>query len=316
VKRRKFTRIIAVNPKLPGYYPLTLLKAIRDQRVYDLTSLWRFAQEEGRVFSDEFIHYKGSDGHSSRWSKYPTQSAVDSLRALQEAQLITTEGLDSALDSLRARFKTQLDPTEDEDEDSSLQDQDIWSDPASVPRVTIRISPQWQRIQQTLNISLTVLAELQRPRAMVVCPQDIPQTDEGEDDNNYDVFVLMPFMSKMKPVYEDHIRKVCEKLSFSVGRADDIFTVNSVMADVWTAIKGAKAIVADCTSRNPNVFYEIGLAHVLNKKVILLTQRTEDIPFDIRHLRHIKYEFTPRGMTDLENALETTLSAILLDRRT
>jgi hypothetical protein len=56
--------------------------------------------------------------------------------------------------------------------------------------------------------------------------------------------------------------------SLSVGRADDIFTVNSVLADVWTAIKGAKAIVADCTSRNPNVFYEIGLAHVLDKKVV------------------------------------------------
>jgi hypothetical protein len=40
------------------------------------------------------------------------------------------------------------------------------------------------------------------------------------------------------------------------------------MADVWTAIKGAKAIVADCTGRHPNVFYEIGSAHVLDKKVV------------------------------------------------
>jgi hypothetical protein len=43
------------------------------------------------------------------------------------------------------------------------------------------------------------------------------------------------------------------------------------------------------TDQNPNVFYEVGYAHAKNKICILLTQRTEDIPFDLKHHRHIVY---------------------------
>ena len=57
------------------------------------------------------------------------------------------------------------------------------------------------------------------------------------------------------------------------------------MADVWGAIKGAKVIVADCTDRDPNVFYEIGIAHVIGKPVILLSQTPEDVPFDVSQTR-------------------------------
>ena len=51
----------------------------------------------------------------------------------------------------------------------------------------------------------------------------------------------------------------------------------------------ADLIVADLTGRNPNVFYETGYAHALNKRVILLTQRAEDIPFDLKDYPHVVY---------------------------
>ena len=44
------------------------------------------------------------------------------------------------------------------------------------------------------------------------------------------------------------------------------------------------------TGRNPNVFYEVGYAHALQKEVILLTQDADDIPFDLRVHNHIVYE--------------------------
>lgn len=44
------------------------------------------------------------------------------------------------------------------------------------------------------------------------------------------------------------------------------------------------------TDRNPNVFYEVGYAHALGKIVLLLTQKTDDIPFDLKHRQHIVYE--------------------------
>jgi hypothetical protein len=43
------------------------------------------------------------------------------------------------------------------------------------------------------------------------------------------------------------------------------------------------------TGRNPKVFYETGYAHALNKKVILLTQNADEIPFDLKHYPHIVY---------------------------
>jgi len=59
--------------------------------------------------------------------------------------------------------------------------------------------------------------------------------------------------------------------------------------------------------KNPNVFYEIGIAHTLGKQTVLITQRLADIPFDLRHLRVIPYEYTPKGMQKFETSLTETL---------
>ena len=76
-------------------------------------------------------------------------------------------------------------------------------------------------------------------------------------------------------------------------------------------INEAKVIVADLTERNPNVFYEVGLAHAIGKEVILLAQSVEDIPFDLRHLRTIIYKNDYRGQTELHETLKKTITAIV-----
>jgi hypothetical protein len=53
------------------------------------------------------------------------------------------------------------------------------------------------------------------------------------------------------------------------------------------------------------------MAHAIGKDVIILTQRGEDVPFDVTHLRYIKYEYTPRGVLKLRDALAATMQAIL-----
>ena len=94
-------------------------------------------------------------------------------------------------------------------------------------------------------------------------------------------------------------------------RGDDFFTVNSVMQDVWSAICAARIVIAECTGRNPNVFYEIGMAHTIGKPIIFVTQNSEDVPFDIRHIRYIKYDYNPRGMKRFEATLKKTLDETL-----
>ena len=83
------------------------------------------------------------------------------------------------------------------------------------------------------------------------------------------------------------------------------------MADVWTAVYRCRAVIADCTTRDPNVFYEIGMAHKVGKPVILITQDESDVPFDLRHLRYIKYAYTPPGMDAFEANLRLTLQDVL-----
>jgi guanylate kinase len=122
-------------------------------------------------------------------------------------------------------------------------------------------------------------------------------------------FVLMPFKQELRPIYEDHLVKVCKALSISVTRADQIFATGPVMDQVREQVSSARYVIADLTDNNPNVFYELGICHAIGKQVVLMTQNTE-VPFDVRHLRHIRYQYTPRGMLDFEDALMSTLQAL------
>ena len=135
----------------------------------------------------------------------------------------------------------------------------------------------------------------------------------GKPDQKYtyDVFVLMPFAEELKPVYDDHIREAIKKFNLSIARADDFFSHNTIMNEIWSAISYSKIIIADCTGKNPNVFYEIGLAHAIGRPVILITQNPDDVPFDLRHIRYIHYNNTPRGMKKFEETLSLTVSGIL-----
>jgi hypothetical protein len=168
----------------------------------------------------------------------------------------------------------------------------------------IRVTELVPKIQAALDLSIAFLASFDRNACMVVEPLfGLP----GKLANGLDVFVLMPFNVDMLPVYEDHIEPTCTSMGLTVRRGDDCFTAHSVVQDVWKAIVGARLIVADCTDRNPNVFYEIGLAHTIGKPTILLTQRAEDIPFDLRHLRYIEYQLSPRGMKEFETKFKERL---------
>ncbi|HML22577.1 MAG TPA: hypothetical protein PKD09_13065 [Aggregatilinea sp.] len=126
-----------------------------------------------------------------------------------------------------------------------------------------------------------------------------------------DIFVIMPFDQSFTPIYENHLKSIADRLGYSIKRGDDFFSRHAIMADVWSAITNTKLIIADCTNRNPNVFYELGIAHTLDKPVIMITQNREDIPFDVGHLRIILYKFTLNGMAELERLLEDALEKVL-----
>jgi len=123
-------------------------------------------------------------------------------------------------------------------------------------------------------------------------------------------FVIMPFEEGMDRIYEEVIFKTLVEYGLTPVRADKIFDTKPIMISIMEKINDAELIIADVTGRNPNVFYELGMTHVLKDKVILITQTAEDVPFDLRHLRFILYEQGPEGEQTLRNRLTETLMAI------
>ncbi len=137
----------------------------------------------------------------------------------------------------------------------------------------------------------------------------------SERTDRHFCFVLMPFSKKFCELFEDSIKKIAKKNRLECKKADDIYSVNPIMQDIWESINKSEIIIADLTTRNPNVFYETGIAHTLGKKVILLTQKINDVPFDLKPLRIIPYEFTPRGVRKLERDLDKSIKSILTKKQ-
>jgi hypothetical protein len=93
-------------------------------------------------------------------------------------------------------------------------------------------------------------------------------------------------------------------------RGDDFFGAQVVMSDIWRGILNADVVIADLTTRNPNVFYEVGLSHVIGKQMILLAQKDTDIPFDVAAWRHIRYTVDKGGLDLLEKKLTKALEQL------
>jgi hypothetical protein len=95
-------------------------------------------------------------------------------------------------------------------------------------------------------------------------------------------FVLMPFESEFDNIYKDLIKTSLEDAGYEVARADSFINQQNILRDIIRGIATAYLIVADLTTLNPNVLYELGLCHGLRIPTILLTQSMNEIPFDLR----------------------------------
>ena len=103
-------------------------------------------------------------------------------------------------------------------------------------------------------------------------------------------FVLMPFDKRFDDIYQYGIKQLCSELSIVAERVDEQFYSETMLERIYRQIENADFIIADMTGKNPNVFYEVGYAHAKGKICALITQKSEDIPFDLQHHFHIIYD--------------------------
>jgi len=146
------------------------------------------------------------------------------------------------------------------------------------------------------------------PERIVTFAPDVFQIPDKAVETNV-LSVMMPFESRFNGTYTA-IRNVCNRLGIDCRRADDIWDNSILIQDVFDLIFTARAVLTDFTDRNPNVFYETGVAHTLGKLVIPITQSVTDIPFDLRHHRALTYLPNSEGLLKLEADLEKKLARV------
>lgn len=136
----------------------------------------------------------------------------------------------------------------------------------------------------------------------------ISESKDFEIDNNQ-VFVLSPF----NDIYRDTfytIRGVCEKLNLKCYRGDEQYVPNEIFPTILKQIIKSRFLIANITGRNPNVMYELGVAHALGKPTIIIAQNFADVPFDLNNKRIIIYD----NNGDLKDKLELSITDMLVSK--
>ncbi len=146
------------------------------------------------------------------------------------------------------------------------------------------------------------------PKFMTVSP--IFRARDMKPEQNL-CFVLMPFKAPFDRLYREKIKPTVEACRFKCLKADDLFSPTSIPEDIWIHICKCKVLIADVTGRNPNVFYEIGIAHTVGKPVIIITQDKADIPFDIAQFRYVLYSDDSKGWGILCSNITSALRTIV-----
>lgn len=129
------------------------------------------------------------------------------------------------------------------------------------------------------------------------------------------IFVLMPFAEDFDDVYHiikdatESVRKASNAV-IECYRADEIEEPGKISVQVLDAIRTADLVVAELTGSNPNVMYELGYAHALNKPAIILNQAVHNSPFDVKDFRQITYDRT-RLLKDCRPSLIASITAVV-----
>jgi hypothetical protein len=105
-------------------------------------------------------------------------------------------------------------------------------------------------------------------------------------------FVIMPFSEKNDEIYEI-IKNAGNMAGFQTQRADEKYEPGKIPDRIQYLLNSASILIAEISEQNPNVYYELGFAHAIDKPVILICQKGSEIPFDVNHWNQIRYNELP-----------------------
>jgi hypothetical protein len=215
-----------------------------------------------------------------------------------------------AAGTMRAQAGQPLPPPEEQAFTPSV------SNGIDIDRLAERVAERVDAIQQKRDADLAKQA-VKANEALRLLPGELvfgkPSTSKQFQS---DIFMIMPFAASFSGIYQDIIKPLVGELKLTITRGDEFNSTRGViMEEVWAALNACRFVIAEISGGNDNVFYELGIAHTLNKPAILITQSktAEDIPFDVRHLRYIRYTNTAEGVVKLRDDLKAAMTRLLSD---
>jgi hypothetical protein len=132
------------------------------------------------------------------------------------------------------------------------------------------------------------------------------------------------YTAKLESIYSKWIKPVVESITIpgtqnekiACHRADKTFKPGEIITHLIENLISAEIVIADLSQRNPNVFYELGVRHAVGGNCILISDSLDDVPFDLRPLRTIIYQYEPDSMLMLQDCLKQAILEILQDLNT
>lgn len=120
------------------------------------------------------------------------------------------------------------------------------------------------------------------------------------------VFVLTPFNNLFEEGY-NAIKEVCHKSGLRCKRGDEQNVKSDILGHVLKQMVKARLIIANIDGRNPNVLYELGIAHAIDKSTILVASSLEKLPADIKSIRMVVSDDSVEMKKQLANEISKAL---------
>jgi hypothetical protein len=113
-----------------------------------------------------------------------------------------------------------------------------------------------------------------------------PIGDEESDDRGRAEQVMEKLIKPALTVVREKVG-----IEFEATRSDQLAVVGDIVDDIVDRIIKDEVVIAVLFNRNPNVYYELGIAHSAARPVVLLKNKREAGPFDVTTHRMVEYSW-------------------------
>lgn len=112
-------------------------------------------------------------------------------------------------------------------------------------------------------------------------------------------------------VLRNALREGIQRASYRLISIDEAIVTpgSTIQNTIIGALAQSECMIADISDRNPNVYFELGLAQAMGKGIVLISdeQLAKDVPLDIQGLMIISYSTNPKSMKNLTSMIQRSL---------